>query len=130
MHMAASGLEEKFNAREGLQALIAIPELGEMHGRLPPVDFFKQALAYARSKQDAAKDSPQTARVWGAYVNIAEQLLSIERRGAPIPFSPLDAEPRMLHRDGSVFVVVGGGPQEGGYATELREEGENCMIWR
>lgn len=128
--MGTQGLEGKFD--EGLQVLLAVAAVKKLHGVFPLVNLLQYALQYARQKMEDGKKFPEIALVWASYAKIAEQLSVIERQRVPTQSSPLDVEPRMWHAPeiGKSYIVVGGGPQEGGYAIELSERGPNRMILR
>ncbi len=129
---AAAELISSINQRVGLQFLLQVPTINQMYGRLGGASFYQATVGVLHGLIEVAQAWGLTpiAQEHSARLAYAQSMLEMELARTPIPNTPLDAEPKMMHRDGSSFIVVGGGPEAGGYSIELHEQGENRMIWK
>ncbi len=129
---AAAELISGINKRVGLQSLLQVPTIREMYGRIGGADFYNSAIGVLKGLIEVANGRGITpiAAEHSARLAYAQSMLEMELARTPIQNTPSDAEPRMVHRDGVSLAMVGGGPQEGGYAIELNPEGENRIVTR
>lgn len=129
---AASEVIPAMNQRTGLQTLLQVPIINEMYGRIGGADFYRSAISVLKGFIEVAQGRGLTpiAEEHTARLAFAQSALERELARTPIPTSPLDAEPRMRHTADGSFIVVGGGPDNGGYAIKLNEQGENSMVLR
>lgn len=130
----ASEMISGMNQRFGLQALLQVPAISEFYGRVGGPDFYRSAISVLNGLIEVAEARGLVPIVQEHTTRLAfaQSMLEQELQRTPIPTTALDAEPRMWHDSeaGQSYVVVGRNHQEGGYAIELREEGENRMVRR
>lgn len=129
---AASEMISGTNQRISLQALLQVPTINEMYGRIGGADFYRSAISVLKGLREVAEGRGLVSIVQEHTTRLAfaQSMLEKELRRKPIPITASDAEPGMWHdpETGQSYVVFGGGPQEGGYSIELREHGENRMV--
>ena len=130
--MTSPGLEGKFDEHSALHMLLQVPTIKEMYGRISGPEFYHIAIGVLNGLIEIAKSRgiEPIVQDHSKRLVIAQSLLEKELRRTPIPSHPTDAEPRMEHRDGQSYIVVGDGPDNGGYSVELRENGENRVHYR
>ena len=123
-----SGLNDSMN----LQSLLNVPEVDRMYGRIGGADFYRAAIGTLTELSAKAEKLglAGVVKLHSTRIGVAQLLLEKELQRTPIPTTALDAEPWMQHDKNISYIVVGGGPGNGGYSIELRENGENIMHYR
>ena len=112
----------ELNSRQGLELLLALPEIEGLRTKYYGVDFFRAVTHALRVKSAMAVGQPDIARVFDAYATIASRLLKLEEFGPDYSKPSLmmfQSEGNMpLVKDritGEHFLVVDGGPEYGGW---------------
>ncbi|HLD97196.1 MAG TPA: hypothetical protein VI934_02535 [Candidatus Nanoarchaeia archaeon] len=119
----------------GLEMLLGDADIRSLYetmsGRLGEVPFYQAALKLLRRKETASLGSGYVniAAMYSRAVGTAQALLDHERARKPL-YSPTDADSIVIcnAETGEQHIVVGGGPQDGGYSIAVMPEGENRVI--
>ena len=125
----AASLIPSVDVHSGLDFLCQVTEVDKMYGKLSPEAFYTQSIEVldgliSGANRQGLADVVKNHLARRAF---AKSMLEIEVARPKIPTSEMDAEPKMVYRDGHAFVVAGD-PSNGGYSIELNERGENRFV--